>query len=103
MKWKSLGLVGLGFLLGTVGMRILMSKDAKKVYPHVVAAGLRGKDYVMKTATNVKEECSDILAEAKEINERRKQNEPEDIIPDANEGDCAEAAEETELIQTEEN
>ena len=35
------------------------------------AAVLRMKDQVMKTATNLQENCGDILADAKEINEQR--------------------------------
>ena len=36
-----------------------------------VAAGLRARDCVMTTATNIQENAEDILAEAKQINEAR--------------------------------
>ena len=36
-----------GVLFGTAGLKILSSKDARKVYTHTTAAVLRGKDEVM--------------------------------------------------------
>ena len=60
-----------GTLFGSAGVKILTSKDAKKVYVHTTAAVLRMKDCVMATATSVQENCEDILAEAKQINEAR--------------------------------
>lgn len=59
------------FFFGTSGVAILSSKDAKKAYTHCTAAGLRGKDSVMKNVANVKENCEDIYADAKDINEVR--------------------------------
>ena len=38
-----------GTLFGSVGIKLLSSKDAKKAYVHATAAGLRMKDYVMET------------------------------------------------------
>ena len=60
-----------GTLFGSVGMKLLTSKDAKKAYTHITAAGLRMKDSVMETANLVQENCGDILADAKDINEAR--------------------------------
>ncbi len=60
-----------GALFGSAGVKILTSKDAKKVYVHTTAAVLRMKDCVMNTATELQENCEDILAEAKNINEAR--------------------------------
>ena len=60
-----------GALFGSAGVKILTSKDAKKVYVHTTAAVLRMKDCVMNTATQLQENCDDILAEAKNINEAR--------------------------------
>ena len=45
--------------------------DAKKVYTNCTAAVLRAKDCVMKTATTVQENCEDIYADAKTINETK--------------------------------
>ena len=58
-----------GTLFGSVGLKILTSKDAKKAYVHAAALGLRVKDYTMETVTSVQENAADILASAKELNE----------------------------------
>lgn len=58
-----------GTLFGSAGIKLLTSKDAKKVYTHLTAAGLRVKDSVMETAAAVQENAADILAAAKDINE----------------------------------
>lgn len=50
----------------STGLKLLTGKDAKNVYSHVTAAGLRAKDCVMKTVTSVQEGAADILATAKE-------------------------------------
>lgn len=60
-----------GALFGSAGIKLLSSKDAKKAYTHVTAAVLRVKDSVMETATTLQENCEDILADAKSINEAR--------------------------------
>ena len=64
-----------GALFGSAGVKLLSSKDAKKVYTHATAAVLRMKDSVMGTVTSVQENAADILASAKEINEQRAQEE----------------------------
>lgn len=70
-KMKKLGIFAGGVLFGTAGVKLLSSKDAKKVYTNCTAAVLRTKDSVMKTASTVQENAEDILAEAKQINEER--------------------------------
>ena len=54
-KLKKLGLFAGGVLFGTAGVKILGSEDAKKFYVNCVAAGLRARDCVMTTATNIQE------------------------------------------------
>ena len=71
MNWAKIGLFAGGALFGSAGIEILTSKDAKKLYTQCTAAVLRMKDQVMKTATTLQENCDDILADAKEINEQR--------------------------------
>ena len=61
---KKTGIFAAGVLFGTAGIKLLTSRDAKKVYSHGTAAVLRAKDCVMKTVTNVQENASDIYAEA---------------------------------------
>ena len=67
-----------GALFGSVGIKLLSSKDAKKAYVHVAAARLRMEDPVMQSVTTVQENASDILASAKELNEERAAKEAEE-------------------------
>ena len=60
-----------GALFGSAGLKILGSRDAKKVYSHVTAAALRCRDEVMKNVERVQDGCADILADAKQINADR--------------------------------
>ena len=60
-----------GTLFGSAGFKLLGSKDARKVYTNVTAAVLRCKDQVMQQVETVQENCADILADAKAINETR--------------------------------
>ena len=69
--YKNLGLFAGGVLFGSAGIKLLASKDAKKAYTHATAAALRMKETLMTTVTSVQENAADILASAKEINERR--------------------------------
>ena len=68
---KKAAFFALGTLFGSVGLKVLTSKDAKKVYTHATAAGLRAKDSVMETVSLVQENWGDILADAQQINEDR--------------------------------
>ena len=67
-----------GALFGSFGIKLLSSKDAKKAYVHVTAAGLRMKDSVMQSVTTVQENASDILASAREWNEELAAKEAEE-------------------------
>ena len=78
---KNFALLAGGFLIGTAGVKILSSKEAKKVYAHTTAAVIRAKDCVMTQATKVREGCGDILADARDINEKR-DTKTEEIIED---------------------
>lgn len=71
MNFEKICMLAGGVLFGTAGIKILSGKDAKVVYTHGTAAVLRGKDCVMKTVATVKENCGDIYASAKDINEQR--------------------------------
>ena len=57
---KKLGLFAAGLLFGTAGIKVLSSKDAKKVYTHTAAAVLRAKE----AAAAVVEDTSKEEAEA---------------------------------------
>ncbi len=75
MKLKGLGIFALGTLFGLEGIKLLSSKDAKKVYTHCTAGVLRAKDAVLDQVTVLQENCSDIYADAKDINEKRSADE----------------------------
>lgn len=92
INFKKTGLFAAGVLFGTTGIKLLSSKDAKKVYTNCTAAVLRAKECVMKTAATVQENAEDIYAEAKQINEDRM---TEEEIDDAGENAQDPDAEET--------
>jgi len=79
--YKNLALFVGGALFGSAGIKLLSSRDAKKAYTHATAAALRMKDSVMETVTTVQENAADILASAKDINEKRA--EQETVVEDA--------------------
>ena len=79
---KKLGLFAAGVLFGTAGIKLLGSKDAKKVYAHTTAAALRAKEGVMKMVTAVREGAEDVYADAKTINERRAEAEAAAVVED---------------------
>ncbi|MCD7982025.1 MAG: DUF6110 family protein [Clostridiales bacterium] len=81
--WKKIGLFAGGVLFGTAGIKLLSSRDAKKAYTHTAAAVLRAKECVMTTATAIKENADDIVADAKEINAARAAREAEEEVADA--------------------
>lgn len=74
---KKTGIFAAGVLFGTAGIKVLSSKDAKKVYTQCTAAVLRAKECVMQKVTDIQENAGDIYAEAQQINESRAQEEQE--------------------------
>jgi len=88
VNWKKLGVFAGGVLFGTAGIKVLSSKDAKNVYTHCTAGVLRAKDCVMKTANTIQENCGDIYAGAKDINEARAQKAAEADFEDAETADA---------------
>ena len=83
MNWGKVGLFAAGVLFGTAGIKILTSRDAKKVYAFTTAAALRAKEAVMTTATNIRESADDILADAKALNEKYAAEDAPETIEDA--------------------
>ena len=82
---KKFGLFAAGVLFGTAGIKVLSSKDAKKVYTHTTAAVLRAKDSVMETVTTVRENAEDIYADAKAINQQRSEEAAAAVVEDTSE------------------
>ena len=70
---KNISLFLGGLLAGTAGVKILSSKDAKKVYVQAAAAALRAKDCILDTVTTVQANAEDVLAEAKAVNLSREE------------------------------
>ena len=95
---KSTGIFAAGVLLGTAGIKVLASKDAKKLYTNCTAAILRAKSCVMKTATTIQENAEDILAEAKEINEQRNK---EEVFEDESQAEAEKSFNEEEAANAE--
>lgn len=93
---KGAALFAAGTLFGSIGLKLLASKDAQKVYVQTTAAGLRIKDEAMKTVTAVQEGAADILASAKELNEERAAREAAEAEAAAIQDEAEEAAEEAE-------
>lgn len=87
INWKKVGLFAGGVLFGSAGFKVLGSKDAKKVYTQTTAAVLRMKDSTMETVNKVQEQCGDILADAKAINEARAAEAEAAVIEDAAEAE----------------
>ena len=85
-------------LFETTNIKVLSSKDAKNVYTHCTAGVLRAKDCVMKTANTIQENCGDIYAGAKDINEARAQKAAEADFEDAECTD-AESADAAETVE----
>ncbi|MDO4623076.1 MAG: DUF6110 family protein [Eubacteriales bacterium] len=83
INWNKIALFVGGVAFGSAGFKVLGSKDAKKCYTQTTAAVLRAKDCVMTTANNIRENCDDILAEAKDINEKRAAEAETAVIEDA--------------------
>ena len=100
---KKTGIFAAGVAFGTAGIKILSSKDAKKVYTNCTAAVLRAKESVMKTATNIQENAEDIYAEAQQINEERAAKDAEEYTDVEDVEEAEEEAEETAEEASEEN
>lgn len=78
--WSKLGVFIGGVIFGSIGLKALSCKDAKKVYTHLTAAALRAKDYTMKRTEEIRENMEDIYEDAKDMNELRA--EKEDVYGD---------------------
>ena len=89
---KKLGIFAGGVLFGTAGLKVLGSKDAKKLYVNCLAAGLRARDCAMKTAESVQAVAEVILAESEEINWDRAASETEEYDSECQVSDCGEEA-----------
>ena len=62
-------LLGAGVAIGSVGVKVLTSDSAKRLYVKAVAAGLRAKSACEDTLESARAEVDDIIAEASYLNE----------------------------------
>lgn len=83
MSFLHTRLIAYGFLLGTAGVKVLSSKEAKKVYTHATAAVLRGIDEASKLYATIKENCEDIHADAVALNQERALEAQDNLIEDS--------------------
>ena len=89
---KDTGVFAAGLLFGTAGIKLLSSKDAKKLYTNCTAAVLRAKE--------CQENAEDIYAEAQQINEDRAAKDAEEYT-DVEDVETAAEAEEAETAAEE--
>ena len=71
INWNKVGILPRGVVRYGWHWVTLSSKHAKKVYTQTTAAAMRAQSCVMKTVTKVRENCDDIVTDAKIINEER--------------------------------
>lgn len=61
-----------GVAFGTLGLKVLASKEAKKFYAKTIATGYKAKDSIDETISNIKQHADDVLADAGDIYEAEK-------------------------------
>jgi len=66
-KTKNCLFTGLGFLIGTIGLKAATSQNAKKGYVHAMAQGMKAKAEYNNIVEQAKAEFDDMKAEAEFI------------------------------------
>lgn len=102
IPFAKIGLAATAVALGTAGVLILTSDDAKKVYTRVTAAALRAKDAMKDAASDVARSCSEILDDAVAYNEERaaaREAEAEDLEGDEIVAEAWEDDAESEIVE----
>ena len=64
---KNFLFTGLGFLIGTVGIKAATSQTAKRGYVHAMAQGMKAKEEYNEIVEQAKAEYDDMKAEAEYI------------------------------------
>nr|WP_228099293.1 DUF6110 family protein [Granulicatella sp. 19428wC4_WM01] len=72
LKKSSVFLGGVAF--GSAGLKLLASRDAKKVYAKVLATSYKMKDGLDATVSCVKQHADDVLQDAKYMYEQEKKD-----------------------------
>ena len=84
-------LIGAGFVAGTLGIKALTSKTAKRGYVQIVAQGMRAKAAYQDIVEQAKAEVDDIVAEATYLSGTKGAKADEGAAPEAG-APCAAAA-----------
>ena len=79
MKWGKIGLFVGGVLFGTAGVKILTSREAKKVYAYTTAAALRAKDEEINEKRAADAECEVIEDASAEEESDKSETEAEEV------------------------
>ena len=90
---KKIALFAAGTLFGAGGYKLLHSSDVQKAYAQTTAAVLRMEDCAIETVSKLQEQASDILEDAKAINEARAAKAEAEVIEDTAEAAAAETNE----------
>lgn len=69
-----------GVAFGTLGLKVLASKEAKKFYAKTIATGYKAKDSIDETISNIKQHADDVLADAGDIYEAEKKEADLDLV-----------------------
>lgn len=69
-----------GVAFGTLGLKVLASKEAKKFYAKAIAKGYKAKDSIDETISSIKQHADDVLADAGDIYEAEKREENLDFV-----------------------
>ena len=69
-----------GVAFGTLGLKVLASKQAKKFYSKTIATGYKAKDSIDETISNIKQHADDVLADAGDIYEAEKKEADLDFV-----------------------
>ncbi|MGX7111424.1 DUF6110 family protein [Gemella cuniculi] len=70
---KTPGVFAGGVAFGTIGLKLLASKDAKKGYSLALSKIYKVKDEVDSTISSIKQHTDDVVADAKDLYEKEKQ------------------------------
>lgn len=66
------GILGLGFLLGSAGLKALTSEKAKDIYVKGIAEGIKIKNSAEELVERAKENVDDMVAEAEELADKKR-------------------------------
>lgn len=69
-----------GTLFGSIGLKILSSKEAKNIYAHTLAKSFKVKDEIDSSFSSFKQNVDDVYENAKDIYNQEEKNDNLEII-----------------------